>query len=46
MDALDEMAVCRVRYYMILDISQAEKEFIKNLDNGLNLKSERYKTNL
>lgn len=45
-DALDEMAVCHVRYYMMLDISQAEKEFIKKPDNGLNLKSERHTTSL
>jgi biopolymer transport protein ExbD len=38
-DALDEMAVCRVRYYMILDISEQEKDFIKNPSNGLNFNS-------
>ncbi len=38
-DALDEMAVCRVRYYMILDISEQEKDFIKNPANGLNFNS-------
>ena len=34
-DALDEMAICRVRYYMILDISRQENDFIKNPANGL-----------
>ncbi len=34
-DALDEMAVCRVRYYMILDISAQEQDFVKNPANGL-----------
>lgn len=34
-DALDEMAVCHVRYYMILDISSQEQDFIKNPDKGL-----------
>jgi len=41
-DALDEMAVCQVRYYMILDIAQAEKEFIKNPDKGLNFRPEQH----
>lgn len=40
-DALDEMAVCRVRYYMILDISQQEESFIKNPANGLNFNIEQ-----
>jgi biopolymer transport protein ExbD len=35
-DALDEMAVCRVRYYMILDASPQEEDFIKKPSNGLN----------
>ena len=34
-DALDEMAICRVRYYMILDISRQENDFIKNPTAGL-----------
>ena len=34
-DALDEMAVCRVRYYMILDISPQEEAFVKNPAGGL-----------
>ena len=37
-DALDEMAICRVRYYMILDIAPQEEDFIKNPANGLNFK--------
>lgn len=41
-DALDEMAVCRVRYYMILDISQAEKDLVKNPDNGLYFTPEQH----
>lgn len=34
-DALDEMAICRVRYYTILDISSQEENFIKNPAQGL-----------
>jgi biopolymer transport protein ExbD len=34
-DALDEMAICKVRYYVILDVSDLEKEFIKNPAGGL-----------
>ena len=34
-DALDEMAICRVRYYMILDISRQEEDFIKDPPKGL-----------
>ncbi len=34
-DALDEMAICKVRYYVILDISDLEKAFIKNPAAGL-----------
>lgn len=34
-DALDEMAVCRVRYYTLLDISAQEENFIKNPSQGL-----------
>lgn len=34
-DALDEMAICGVRYYTILDISDAETAFIKNPAAGL-----------
>jgi hypothetical protein len=34
-DALDEMAICRVRYYMILDASDPEREFVKHPENGL-----------
>jgi biopolymer transport protein ExbD len=34
-DALDEMAICKVRYYVILDVSKLEEEFIKNPAAGL-----------
>ncbi|MBC7776064.1 MAG: biopolymer transporter ExbD [Phycisphaerae bacterium] len=34
-DALDEMAICKVRYYVILDISPLEETFIKNPAGGL-----------
>ena len=34
-DALAEMAICKVRYYVILDVSELEKEFIKNPAGGL-----------
>ncbi|MBX2892196.1 MAG: biopolymer transporter ExbD [Saprospiraceae bacterium] len=34
-DALDEMAICKVRYYVILDVSDLEKDFIKNPAAGL-----------
>ena len=34
-DALDEMAICKVRYYVILDVSELELEFIKNPAGGL-----------
>ncbi len=34
-DALDEMAVCRVRYYTLLDISVQEENFIGNPAQGL-----------
>ena len=34
-DALDEMAICKVRYYVILDVSPLEEEFIKNRAGGL-----------
>ena len=34
-DALDEMAITKVRYYVILDISKAEEDFIKNPAAGL-----------
>lgn len=29
-DALDEMAICKVRYYVILEVSDLERAFIKN----------------
>jgi biopolymer transport protein ExbD len=34
-DALDEMAITKVRYYVILDVSKLEEEFIKNPAAGL-----------
>ena len=36
-DALDEMAICGVRYYTILDISEQETAFIRNPVAGLRL---------
>jgi biopolymer transport protein ExbD len=34
-DALDEMAICKVRYYVILDVSPLEEKFIKDPAAGL-----------
>lgn len=34
-DALDEMAICKVRYYVILEVSDLERAFIKNPAAGL-----------
>lgn len=34
-DALDEMAICKIRYYVILDVSSLEEDFIKNPAAGL-----------
>ncbi len=34
-DALDEMAITKVRYYVILEVSELEREFIKNPAGGL-----------
>lgn len=34
-DALDEMAICNIRYYVILDISDVETDFIKKPSAGL-----------
>ncbi len=34
-DALDEMAITKVRYYVILEVSDLEREFIKNPAGGL-----------
>ena len=39
-DALDEMAITKVRYYVILDISPDEEKFIKNPAGGLNFNAE------
>lgn len=40
-DALDEMAITRTRYYVILDISEAEEAFIKNPAAGLNFNADQ-----
>ena len=42
-DALDEMAVCRVRYYMILDVSEQEEAFIHNPIAGMVFTPEQQK---
>lgn len=34
-DALDEMAICKVRYSVILDVSELEEKFIKDPASGL-----------
>lgn len=34
-DALDEMAICKVRYYVILDVSELEEKFMKDPASGL-----------
>ena len=39
-DALDEMKICNVRYYVILDMSTQEEEFIKNPAGGLKFSAE------
>jgi biopolymer transport protein ExbD len=39
-DALDEMAICKVRYYVILDVSKLEEDFIKNPAGGLKFNAE------
>lgn len=39
-DALDEMAICKVRYYVILDVSPLEEEFVKNPAGGLKFNAE------
>ncbi len=39
-DALDEMAITKVRYYVILDVSDLEREFIKNPAGGLKFSAE------
>lgn len=39
-DALDEMAITKVRYYVILDISPLEEAFIKNPAAGLKFNAE------
>ena len=39
-DALDEMSITHVRYYVILDVSELEEKFIKNPAGGLNFTPE------
>ncbi len=39
-DALDEMSITKVRYYVILDVSEAEERFIKNPAAGLQFNAE------
>ncbi len=39
-DALDEMKICNVRYYVILDMSTQEEAFIKNPAAGLKFSAE------
>jgi biopolymer transport protein ExbD len=39
-DALDEMAITKVRYYVILDVSKLEEDFIKNPAGGLKFNAE------
>lgn len=39
-DALDEMAITKVRYYVILDVSPLEEAFIKNPAAGLKFNAE------
>jgi len=39
-DALDEMSITKVRYYVILDISKLEEDFIKNPAAGLKFNAE------
>lgn len=39
-DALDEMKICGVRFYVILDMSTQEEEFIKNPAGGLKFSAE------
>jgi biopolymer transport protein ExbD len=40
-DALDEMAINKVRYYVILDVSKLEEDFIKNPAAGLKFNAEQ-----
>ena len=39
-DAFDEMKICNVAMYVLLDISEQEEEFIKNPANGLKFSAE------
>ena len=40
-DALDEMAITKVRYYVILDVSKLEEDFVKNPAGGLKFNAEQ-----
>ena len=40
-DALDEMTITHVRYYVILDVSELEERFIKNPADRLNFTPEK-----
>jgi biopolymer transport protein ExbD len=40
-DALDEMAITKTRYYVILDASEAEMDFLKNPAAGLKFNAEQ-----
>jgi biopolymer transport protein ExbD len=39
-DVLDEMSITKVRYYVILDISEQEEKFIKNPAAGMNFNAD------
>ena len=39
-DVLDEMSITKVRYYVILDVSKMEEEFIKDPSKGMNFTPE------
>lgn len=39
-DVLDEMSITKVRYYVILDVSKLEEEFIKDPAKGMNFTPE------
>jgi biopolymer transport protein ExbD len=39
-DVLDEMSITKVRYYVILDISEAEEKFLKNPAGGMNFNAD------
>jgi len=39
-DVLDEMSITKVRYYVILDVSKTEEDFIKDPSKGMNFTPE------